>query len=174
MWRWGSPLIVNALVGVVGAVFVLVRSLVLLLWELCLIVTVADLRAVGAGALAAVGVDHGLCGGGAVLGVVHLSAQTIHTHTSLGRHLVGAHLQGDGGVVHRRVRRLLVVDVSAGPGGRHARLGGGERKVNMMEVEIIHWPEMAKVHTSFTQVEVQILVFKNTLVKVKVLTSLLK
>ena len=33
--------------------------------------------------------------------------------------------------------------------------------------------EMAKVHTSFTQVEVQILVFKNTLVKVEVLTKLL-
>ena len=31
---------------------------------------------------------------------------------------------------------------------------------------------MAKVHTSFTQVEVQILVFKNTLVKVEVLTKL--
>ena len=33
--------------------------------------------------------------------------------------------------------------------------------------------EMAKVHTSFNQVEVQILVFKNTLVKVEVLTKLL-
>ena len=33
--------------------------------------------------------------------------------------------------------------------------------------------EMAKVHTSFTQVEVQIFVFKNTLVKVEVLTKLL-
>ena len=33
--------------------------------------------------------------------------------------------------------------------------------------------EMAKVHTSFTQVEVHILVFKNTLVKVEVLTKLL-
>ena len=33
--------------------------------------------------------------------------------------------------------------------------------------------EMAKVHISFTQVEVQILVFKNTLVKVEVLTKLL-
>jgi len=33
--------------------------------------------------------------------------------------------------------------------------------------------EMAAVHTSFTQVEVQILVFKNTLVKVEVLTKLL-
>ena len=32
---------------------------------------------------------------------------------------------------------------------------------------------MAKVHTSCTQVEVQILVFKNTLVKVEVLTKLL-
>ena len=31
--------------------------------------------------------------------------------------------------------------------------------------------EMAKVHTSFTQVEVQILMFKNTLVKVEVLTK---
>ena len=30
---------------------------------------------------------------------------------------------------------------------------------------------MAKVHTSFTQVEVQILVFKNTLVKIEVLTK---
>ena len=35
------------------------------------------------------------------------------------------------------------------------------------------WAEMAKVHTSFTKVEVQILVFKNTLVKVEVLTKLL-
>ena len=33
------------------------------------------------------------------------------------------------------------------------------------------WSEMAKVHTSFIRVEVQILVFKNTLVKV--LTKLL-
>ena len=33
--------------------------------------------------------------------------------------------------------------------------------------------EMAKVHTSFPQVEVQILVFKNTLVKVEVLTKVL-
>ena len=33
--------------------------------------------------------------------------------------------------------------------------------------------EMAKVHTSFLQVEVQILVFENTLVKVEVLTKLL-
>ena len=33
--------------------------------------------------------------------------------------------------------------------------------------------EMAEVHTSFTQVELQILVFKNTLVKVEVLTKLL-
>ena len=33
--------------------------------------------------------------------------------------------------------------------------------------------QMANVHTSFTQVEVQILVFKNTLVKVEVLTKLL-
>ena len=33
--------------------------------------------------------------------------------------------------------------------------------------------EMAKVHTYFTQVEVQILVFKNTLVKVEVLIKLL-
>ena len=32
---------------------------------------------------------------------------------------------------------------------------------------------MAKVHTSFTQVEAQILVFKKTLVKVEVLTKLL-
>ena len=31
--------------------------------------------------------------------------------------------------------------------------------------------EMAKVHTSFTQIEVQILVFKNTLVKAEVLTT---
>ena len=33
--------------------------------------------------------------------------------------------------------------------------------------------EMEEVHTSFTQVEVQILMFKNTLVKVEVLTKLL-
>ena len=32
--------------------------------------------------------------------------------------------------------------------------------------------EMAKVHTSFTQVEVQILMFKKTLIKVEVLTTL--
>ncbi len=31
---------------------------------------------------------------------------------------------------------------------------------------------MALVHTSFTPVEVQVLVFKNTLVKVEVLTTL--
>ena len=34
-------------------------------------------------------------------------------------------------------------------------------------------PERAEVHTSFIQVQVQILVFKNTLVKVEVLTKLL-
>ena len=33
--------------------------------------------------------------------------------------------------------------------------------------------DFSKVHTSFTQVEVQILVFKNTLVKLEVLTKLL-
>jgi len=33
--------------------------------------------------------------------------------------------------------------------------------------------EKVEVHTSFTQVEVQILVFKDTLVKVEVLTKLL-
>ncbi len=32
--------------------------------------------------------------------------------------------------------------------------------------------EMAKVHTSFTPVEVQLLMFKNTLVKVEVLATL--
>ena len=35
------------------------------------------------------------------------------------------------------------------------------------------YSEMSEVHTSFTQVEVQILVFKNTLVKEEVLTKLL-
>ena len=34
--------------------------------------------------------------------------------------------------------------------------------------------QRGRVHTSFTQVEVQILVFKNTLVKVEVLTKLLE
>ena len=42
-----------------------------------------------------------------------------------------------------------------------------------LDVKLCLKSEMAKVHTSFTQVEVQILVFKNTLVKVEVLTKLL-
>lgn len=117
MSRWQRPLIVNALIIVMGAVVVMVTSVVLVLLELGLIVTVADLGAVGAGALAAVGVDDGLCGGRAVLGVVDLSTQTVHAHTSLGRHLVGAHLEGDGGVVQRLLRHLLVEDVSAGTRG---------------------------------------------------------
>lgn len=114
-----SPLIVNALIAILGAVVVMVRSRVLVLLELSLIVTVADLRAVGAGAgaLAAVGVDDRLGRGGAVLGVVDLSTQTVHTHAPLRRHLVGAHLEGDGGVVQWLLRHLLVIDVSAGTGG---------------------------------------------------------
>lgn len=117
------PLIVNALLlVVVAAVVVVVAAVVLLLLELGLIVTVADLRAVGAGALAAVGVDDGLRGRGAVLGVIHLAAQAVHAHAALRRHLVGAHLEGDGGAVHRLHCHLLVVDVPAGAGGRHAGL----------------------------------------------------
>lgn len=117
LWKWRSSLIVNALVIVMGAVVVVVSSMVLVLLELGLIVTVADLRAVGASALAAVGVYDWLCWGGAVLGVVDLAAKTVHTHTSLRRHLVGAHLERDGGVVQRLLRHLLVIDVSAGTGG---------------------------------------------------------
>lgn len=116
LWRWRSPLIVNALIIVMGAVVVVVTSMVIVLLKLGLIITVADLGAVGAGALAAVGVYDRLCWGGAVLGVVDLTAQPVHTHTPLRRHLVSAHLEGDGGIVQRLLRHLLVVDVSAGAG----------------------------------------------------------
>lgn len=105
-----------------AAVVVAVASVVLVVMELGLIVTVADLRAVGAGALAAVSVDDRLCWGGAVFRVVDLSAQTVHAHSSLRRHFVGAHLEGDGGVVCRLQRHLLVKDVPASAGGWHARL----------------------------------------------------
>lgn len=100
-----------------GAVVIMVTSMVLVLLELSLIVTVADLGAIGAGTLAAVGVDDRLCWGGTVLWVVDLSTQTVHTHTPLRRHLVGAHLEGDGGVVQWLLHHLLVIDVSAGTRG---------------------------------------------------------
>ena len=106
------------------AVLVLIAALVFL-GVLGLIVTVADLGAVGARALAPVGVDDGLRGRGAVLGVVHLPAQAVHAHAFLGGHFVCAHLQGDGGGVHRLDSRLVVKDVPSGAWGRHASLGGG-------------------------------------------------
>lgn len=43
LWRWRSPLIVNALIIVMGVIVVMVTSMVLVLLELSLIVTVADL-----------------------------------------------------------------------------------------------------------------------------------
>lgn len=108
-----------------SAVVVMVATLVLLLLVLRLIVTVADLRAVGARALATVGVDDGVRWRGAVLGVVHLPAQSVHAHALLGGHLVGAHLQGDGGGVHGLPDHLIVKDVSSGAWGRHAGLERG-------------------------------------------------
>lgn len=110
-------LVVDALFIVMGAVIVLVSSLVLLILELSLIITVTDLRAVGTRPLASVGMDGGLRRGGTVLGVIDLAAQTIHAHALLGCHLVGAHLEGDGGVVHWLSGHLLVVDVTTGARG---------------------------------------------------------
>lgn len=104
----------------------MVASMVLLLMEVSLIFTVANFRAVGAGPLAPIGVNDGLGGRGAVLGVVHLSAQAVDAHAPLGRHLVGAHLEGDGGVVQRLQRHFLVKDVPAGPWSCHARLEESE------------------------------------------------
>ena len=59
----------------------------------------------------------------------------------------------------------------------------GDVLKDSVALEVEHWcgdvrrclvlAEMAKVHTCFTQEEVKILVFKNTLVKVEVLTKLL-
>lgn len=103
-------------------VVVVVAGVVLVLVEFSLIVTVADVRAIGAGALAAVSVDDRLGGGGAVLGVINLAAQPVHAHSFLRRHLVGAHLQRDGGVVQRLQGHFLIKDVSASTGRRHARL----------------------------------------------------
>lgn len=43
LWGWRSPLIVNALIIVMGIVVIMVTSMVLILLEFSLIVTVADL-----------------------------------------------------------------------------------------------------------------------------------
>ncbi len=43
---------------------------------------------------------------------------------------------------------------------------------NYLLTRMLSRTEMAKVHTSFTPVEVQLLMFKNTLVKVEVLATL--
>ena len=64
---------------------------------------------------------------------------------------------------------VMLPSLSAGQTSTHLMLpslSAGQTSTHLM-------PEMAKVHTSFTQVEVQRLVFKNTLVKVEVLTKLL-
>ncbi|KAG5853867.1 hypothetical protein ANANG_G00031390, partial [Anguilla anguilla] len=55
-------------------------------------------------------------GGGAVLAVVDLAREAVHRHALLGRHLVGAHLQRDGGRVARLQVHLLVEDLSLGAG----------------------------------------------------------
>lgn len=116
-------LVVDTLVIVVATVFIMVIALVLLLLIFSLIVTVADLRAVRSRALAAVGMDDGLCGRGTVFGVVDLPAQPIHAHALLRCHLVGAHLQRDRGVVQRLHSDLLIINVSSGAWSRHASLG---------------------------------------------------
>lgn len=95
----------------------MVTSMVLVLLELGLIVTVADLRTVGSGSLAAVSVDDWFRWRDTVFGVVHLPTQTVHSHAPLGCYLIGAHLEGDGGVVHWLLRHLLVKDVPAGTRG---------------------------------------------------------
>lgn len=79
-----------------GSVFTVVVCLVLILilpLVFSLVVAVADLGAVGACALAAIAVDGGLSGGGAVFGIVHLPSQPVHAHALLRGHLVCAHLQ---------------------------------------------------------------------------------
>lgn len=115
MWSW--LLIVNALIIVMGAVVVIITSMVFVLLEVSLIVTVADLRPVGASALAAVGMDNGLCWGSAVLWVIDLSTQAIHTHTPLGCNLVCPHLKRDGGIVCWHESHLLVEYVSSSTRG---------------------------------------------------------
>lgn len=99
LWRWKASLIVNVLIVVMGAVVVMVTSMVFVVMELSLIVTVTDVGTIGAGALAAIGLDDWLGWGSAILWVINLSAQTIHTHTLLRCHFVGAHLKRDGGVI---------------------------------------------------------------------------
>jgi len=71
----------------------------------------------------AAAVEAGLGGAAAVLVVVDLALQPVGGHAALRRHLVGAHLQGDGGPVAALQVQLLVVDVPPGPRGRHAGLG---------------------------------------------------
>ncbi len=110
---------------IVGSVFLVVVCLVLILifsLVFSLVVAVADLRAVGAGAQAAIAVDGGFGGGGTVFGVVYLSAQPVHAHALLRGHLVGAHLQRDGGVVMWLDSHFLVKNIPPGAGGQHASL----------------------------------------------------
>lgn len=119
-----SSLIVNPMV-IVGSVFTVVVCLVLILifpLVFSLVVAVADLGTIGAGALAAIAVDGGLCGGGAVFGIIHLPAQPVYTHALLRGHLVGAHLQRDCRVVQRLDSHLLVENIPPGAWCRHASL----------------------------------------------------
>lgn len=119
---------------IVGSVFIVVVCLVLIL-IFSLVVDVADLRAIGAGALASIAVDGGLGRGGAVFGVVYLSAQPVHAHALLRGHLVGAHLQRDGGVVQRLDSHFLVKNIPPGAGGQHASLKE-KKRVNKVKTEV--------------------------------------
>lgn len=126
-----SSLVVDALVVVVPSVLIVVFALVLLLLIFSLIVTIADFWAIRACALAAIGVDHWLRGGGAILGVVNLPSQPVHAHALLRGHLIGSHLQWDSGVVHWLQSNLLVIDVPPGAWGRHTSLKRDRHKKNM-------------------------------------------
>ncbi len=106
---------------IVGSVFLVVVCLVLV-FIFSLVVDVADLRAVGAGALAAIAVDGGFGGGGTVFGVVYLSAKPVHAHALLRGYFVGAHLQRDGGVVMWLDSHFLVKNIPPGARGQHASL----------------------------------------------------
>lgn len=64
----------------------------------------------------------GLGGVGAVLVVVDLAREAVGRHALLGRHFVGAHLQGDGGAVTVLQLQLLIEDVPPGPRGCHTGL----------------------------------------------------
>lgn len=115
---------------VVAAVLIILRLVlsVVLALVLALVLSVADLGAGGARALATVGIAGRLLPGGAVLGVVDLPAQPVGAHALLRGRLVGAHLQGDGGVVHGLQGHLLVVDVPPGARGTHAGLNKREKE----------------------------------------------